>query len=300
MNSFKFFIFVFFTVFFSSCVSIKPSTVQLSAEVGARISEMEKLHQMAVQRYFDMEKQKVGDFMKSTWEPLFLKNFLGTSQVLDALQKVSTFSADTRMVLQESIAKYLDDTTEAPKATADLIKALDAARSAEPGVVRTTLQRFVNDNKLDAAVIQVSSVLGTDEPARIIMDFAQAAHDEMDARRKSLMEPIEQARLETSAALSEAYAELIRGQSTITGRLEAAARVSRQQDELLDKLRLNDISKTVTDKLSSITTAVNKALNDANNALQGVDPNNKSKVLSDLKKALEGIKEPSNNSSGNN
>src|SRR6185369_15165885 len=78
-----------FSVFNFSCVSIKPSTVQLSAEVGERLTEMEKIHQLTVQRYFDMEKQKVEDFLTNTWEPLYLKNFLGTSQVLQLLQNTS-------------------------------------------------------------------------------------------------------------------------------------------------------------------------------------------------------------------
>jgi hypothetical protein len=283
-----------FSFLFCSCVSIKPATVQLSAEVGSRISEMENVHQIAIQRYFDIEKQKVEDFMKQTWEPLFLKNFLGTSQVLDMLQKVSTINEQTRTAIQQGLVRFLDDSSEAPKVTTHLINALDASRATEPAVVRTALKKFVPDDKLDAAVTHVTSLLGTDEPARIIMDFAQAAHDEMDAQRKSLVEPIEQRKLETIAALSEAYAELIRGQATITGRLEAAARVSRQQDELLDKLGLNDVFKKVTENLAAVTQQVNDALVKANDAIKNIDKNNKVDFLNQLKDALQDIEKTNN------
>lgn len=258
----------FFISLLVGCVSIKPSTVQLSAAVGERLSEMEKIHQLAIQKYFDMEKQKVEDFLKTTWEPQFLKNFLGTSQVLDMLQNVSKIDDRGRRSIKSGISMYLTDTSEAERATKELVTKLTETRKGEDGLVRTVLTKFVENNKLDAAVIHVSSLLGTDEPARIILDFAEAAHEEMLAQRKEMLAPIEQARAEAVASLSEAYAELIRGQSTITGRLEAAARRSKQQDELLDKLGVGQVPKELVDKMTDISAKVNKGLGAASTAVK--------------------------------
>ncbi|MGZ8556764.1 MAG: hypothetical protein ACXWWC_00445 [Chitinophagaceae bacterium] len=281
------------TTFTFSCVSIQPSTVQLSAQVGERMSEMEKLHQLAIQRYFDMEKEKVENFLTNTWEPLFLKNFLGTSGVLQLLQNVSKIDERGKNILKEGITEYLTDKSEAEKAANDLISRLNESRKGEEGAVRTVLNKYVEDKKLDAAVIHISSLLGTDEPARIIFDFAEAAHREMQVQRKEMLAPIEQARTEAVASLSEAYAELIRGQSTITGRLQAAGKRSKQQDELLDKLGIGQITKEVTTRLANVSSKVDKALSVANNLIDKGKNNNADSILNSLRSSLNNIPDSS-------
>ena len=270
-----------------SCVSIKPSTVQLSAQVGERISEMEKLHQLAIQRYFDMEKQKIEDFLSKTWEPLFLKNFIGTSQILQLLQNVKKVDDNGKSILKEGISLYLEDKSEADKAATELVNKLTETRKEEDGVVRTILAKYVEDKNLNTAVIHVSSLLGTDEPARIIFDFTEAAHQEMQAQRKEMLAPIEEARAEAVATLSEAYAEMIRGQSTITGRLEAAAKRSGQQDELLDRLGVGKIPAELTDKMISISEKVNEGLSKAQEVANKQKNGDGGDILSAIKDALK-------------
>jgi hypothetical protein len=175
-----------------SCVSIKPSTVELSDEVGKRIVDMQSSHQILVSRYFDLEKKRVEDFLMETWVPKYLANFVKTSHVMDSLK-------------------------------------------TDP------------------------------KPENVIMDFADAAHVEMQKQRNTMLAPIEEAKLQTTTALNDAYSELIRGQSTITGRLEAAAKRSTQQDELVGKLKLTDISNKITTDLASFSTKLQDALAKAKN-----------------------------------
>lgn len=274
------------TTLLYSCVSIKPSTVELSTQVGQRISEMEGIHQKALQRYFDMEKQKVEDFLTRTWEPLFLKNFLGTSNVLQLLQNVSGFDEEGKKVLQEGIALYLTDPTEAPRAADKLVSKISDSRKGESGAVREVLKDFVENKKLDAAVVHISSLLKTDEPARIIFEFAEAAHNEMQAQRKELLAPIDEARMEASASLSEAYAELIRGQSTITGRLEAAAKRTKQQDELLEKFGVKEIANKATESMANLSTKVNNALTKAQTFITAGKEVVPESILNSIKEAL--------------
>jgi hypothetical protein len=178
--------------FLTSCVSIKPSTVELSDEVGKRIVDMQSSHQILVSRYFDLEKKRVEDFLTETWEPKFLTNFMKTSNVMEILK-------------------------------------------TDP------------------------------KPENVIMDFADAAHVEMQKQRNLMLAPIEEAKLQTATALNDAYSELIRGQSTITGRLEAAAKRSTQQDELVGKLKLTDVSNKITTDLTGFSTKLQDALAKAKN-----------------------------------
>jgi hypothetical protein len=192
---------------FVSCVSIKPSTVELSTEVGKRIVDMQNSHQILVSRYFDLEKKKIEDFITETWEPKFLANFMKTSNVMEILK-------------------------------------------TDP------------------------------KPENVIMDFADAAHVEMQKQRNLMLAPIEEAKLQSTTALNDAYAELIRGQSTITGRLEAATKRSQQQDELVGKLKLGDISTKATESLVNISTKVQNALDKA----KSVDVSAVLKTLTDALK----------------
>lgn len=246
---------------FTGCGSvIRQSTVQLSADVGNRITEMEHLHQLAIQRYFDVEKKKVEDFLTNTWEPLFLKNFLGTSQILQLLQSTSKIDENVQNQIKTVFSEYLSDPSEATQATSKLVDSLNTSRDSEVNIVKNVVSDYVNDDKIEAATVHINSLLGTDSPARIILEFAEAAHTQMNARRTTLLAPIEQARAETIAELSAAYAELVRGQSTITGRLEAAAKVSQEQDRLLGVLGINNATKNIQSKLSNFTTKIDGAL----------------------------------------
>jgi len=181
----------------SGCVSINPSTVRLSERVGEQLAEMEELHILTVQRYFDGEQEKIEHFLTDTWEPLFLKNFLGTSNVLSMLQNVSTFSEDTRENVTDALKLYLDDPDEAQSATNVVLSKLDATRQDEPFTVRSLLADYVEDDRIDAASVHVSSLLGTDNAAQIILEFAEAAHDEMQKQREELITPLELKREET-------------------------------------------------------------------------------------------------------
>lgn len=189
----KFLIFFFIiSITLVACVSIKPSTVELSDEVGKRIVDMQSNHQILVSRYFDLEKKRIEDFITETWEPKFLENFMKTSKVMEILK-------------------------------------------TDP------------------------------KPENIILDFADAAHVEMQKQRNLMLAPIDEAKLQTKTAINDAYSELVRGQSTITGRLEAAAKRSTQQDELVGKLKLTNISNKVTTDLAGFSTKLQDALERAKN-----------------------------------
>lgn len=266
----------------AGCVSIKPSTVALSAEVGSRLSEMETIHLIALLRYFDMEQKRVEDFLSQEWEPLFLKNFLARSRILSLLQNPSPLNQSNQLILTETIRLYLSDTSEASRAATELVKALGNQRKGEEALVRSVLDRFVEGPQLSQAVSHVSAVLGSEDPAQLMIEFAQAAHQQMLAVRQEMLAPLQEARQEAMASLSAAYVELIRGQATITGRLEAASRRSKQQDELLEKLGVKPISQEAAQKMSAISEKVTKALSQAKELIDQKD----GKALDKIKKVF--------------
>jgi hypothetical protein len=278
--------FLLFITFFTSCVSINPSAVQLSSEVGERIVEMEKLHRLAVQRYFDGERKRIEDYLTYVWEPQYLKNLLGMSDVLQQLQAASVIDLRTKNILQKGIAAYLLDTSEAERAATELVKKLTDARKGERAVVKGVLTNFIENKKLDSAATHITALLGSDEPAQIILEFAAAAHKEMQAQRSELLDPLEALRVEAMETLGQAYSELIRGHSTITGRLEAASKRTKQQDELLGKLGIGKISQDLATKLADVSSKVNEGLRQADKIIEDSngDPD---KIFKSLKDSLK-------------
>mgnify|MGYP000639409460 FL=1 len=279
------------TLILSGCFSINPSTVQLSERVGVQLAEMETLHILTVQRYFDGEREKIKHFLTNTWEPLFLKNFLGTSNVLSMLQNVSTFSDATQENIAEGLKLYLDDATEAEDAAKAVLGNLNISRQGEQEAVRSVLNDYVEDDRLEAATVHISSLLGSDNAAQIILEFAEAAHEEMQAQREALLAPLEAKRETVIAELSGAYSVLVRGQSTITGRLDAASKRTGDRDFLMDKLGVGKTPDLIMQQLSGISTQVDKALSGANRVLNKGEGDPIKGVIDILKADLESMNE---------
>mgnify|MGYP000385813564 CR=1 FL=1 len=279
------------TLILSGCFSINPSTVQLSERVGVQLAEMETLHILTVQRYFDGEREKIKHFLTNTWEPLFLKNFLGTSNVLSMLQNVSTFEDTTRENITEGLKLYLNDPTESEAAAKTILDNLNISRQGEQEAVRSVLNDYVEDDRLEAATVHISSLLGSDNAAQIILEFAEAAHEEMQAQREALLAPLEAKRETVIAELSGAYSVLVRGQSTITGRLDAASKRTGDRDFLMDKLGVGKTPDLIMQQLSGISTQVDKALSGANRVLNKGEGDPIKGVIDILKADLESMNE---------
>jgi len=226
------------------------------------MSEMQELHQRAVHSFFDSERRRIEDFLEKSWEPLFLKNFVATSGVLDDLQNVSAIDDDRRNEIQAAIAEFLGDPEEeAETATKAVIDALTKSRQDELEVVRLALKKYVDDDKLGQASRHVVALLGTEAPALIMLDFVAVAHEIMNQRRKELLEPLRQAEAAAMAELSSAYTQMTSAQALITGRLEAASRVAEKQDDLLNSLMGREgFAKDARERMSHVSETVGNAL----------------------------------------
>src|SRR6185295_1930427 len=213
-----------------------PATPRLSAEVGSRLSDLSAAHEAAVRRYFDGERRRVEEFLEDEWIPLFLKNFLGTSGILQDLEEHQSFTDEEKQQIIEAIRTYLQDPDEAEKAGANLFRELEKGRADEPETTRRVLGPFVEDDHLAEASVHIAALLRTAAPAELILDFAEAAHAEIEKERRELMEPLRLLEEDTLSQLNAAWKEALTGQGVITGRLEAASRASAEQDRLLGAL----------------------------------------------------------------
>jgi hypothetical protein len=250
----------------TGCVAIGDATVQLSAEVGYRIAEMEKLHIAAVHRYFDSETAKIERFMAEEWEPLYLENFLALSGVIDDLQGTAGVGYLSQSLIEDALAIYLLDPSEAREAAGKLFDEITEARRGELSAIRGVLEDYIEDDRVEAATAHVQSLMGADDRGQIILEFAAAAHAEMDAQRKELIDPVRTARDLVITEISGAYADLIAAQNLVTARLETARRASKQQDELLEYAGLDTTAEEIRARLAKISSQVDDALQ----AAQGV------------------------------
>lgn len=266
----------------TSCATVGPASVKLSSETGARSAELGTLHQQMVRNYFASERQRVETFLKEKWEPQFLRNFLGETQVLKLLQESIAFDEVKKKEIQVALETYLTDKTESPKATSEIIAALTKTRASEPAEVRKVIGKFVPDAKVDAATAHVAALIGTHEPALLIMEFAADAHDAIDKQRKQMIGPIDAAETRVLAELNESYATLARAHGTITARLEAASRAREQQDKLLMSAGLENPS-AVRERLAGISEKIGNALEAAGDLK---NPDDVAKTLKEKLKAL--------------
>jgi hypothetical protein len=263
----------------AGCATVGPSSVKLSAETSARSAELAKLHQDLVRAYFAGERHRVETFLRETWEPQFLRNLLGMSGIMDDLKASIAFDASKRKELSLAMKMYLTDPSESDKLAAEITSTLTKTRATEPDAVRTVIQKYVPNAKVESATTHAAALLGTAEPALLILEFAEDAHAEMEKQRQAMIGPIDAAEKQVLAELGDAYTTLARAQGTITARLEAASRAAQQQDQLLQAVGVTDPA-AIRMRLAGFSDTVSSALDAA-----GVkkDPN---EILTTLRNAL--------------
>lgn len=268
----------------AGCATVGPASVKLSSETAARSAELGTLHQELVRNYFASERQRVETFLKEKWEPQYLRNLLGMSGIMSDLKKSMSFDEAKRNELKAALELYLDDDSEAPKVVNEVTAALTKTRGDEPTEVRKILNKFVPDEQLESATAHLAALLGTHEPALLIVEFARDAHEEMAKQREEMLAPIDIAEKQVLAELTASYTTLARAQGTITARLEAASRAREQQDKLLMTAGIENPS-TLRERLGNVS-------NNIGNALKAVDGlNNPTAIINVLTAKLTNLSE---------
>lgn len=266
----------------AGCAKMSEATPKLSAELGSRIAEMQGLHELTLERFFDAERRRIQDFLDREWNPLFLKNFLGTSNLLALISQAGFVSESDSSKIEIVAKRYLSDSTEAGRMTRDIVAKVRGSRGEEEKQVRQVVSRFVDNEKVDAAVTQIVSLLKSEDPGTLVLEWAQDAQQEINRKREEMLAPLDESERAAKSELAKAYGEMAQANGAVTGRLEAAARASAQQSALLSAFAVDSVGERLRLRLTGISSAVGDALAIADTALSSSnDPKTLGKTLLD-------------------
>lgn len=253
-----------------ACASTSSSTVELSTQITERTRALERTHVATINNYFDQQEARVEDFLVNDWVPLFYRNFLGTSGVMDDLARANSIaiSNDTRYELAEAAKAYLTDPDEADDFADRLVQALNESRTKETTQVARVVDDFMPRDVQDAATSHMMRLLGSETPAGIMIEWSEAARLQIEAQRKSLIAPLQRARMQVLAAVHAEYADIYAAQAAITGQLQASATASEQQQMLVDNVIGPGTSETFRTSFAQLSRRIDAAIADGQRALE--------------------------------
>jgi len=198
---------------FVGCVSAPKQTIELADVVSKQISQMQVSHEGFVHLYYDGLRKSVDQFMREKRTPQFLANIVsgagpGGKQFradLDRAYKIANLDWKSIVKIQG-----IDD--------AELLKAaqnsIDQLATAEKG-----------------------------QPGQVLIDFSAAAQEQIDKKRKALLQPIDEQEAFVLGQLREGYAQLQASSASIKAYLTSVAAISEKRDEVLQELGVLDAQK---------------------------------------------------------
>ncbi|UCE23158.1 MAG: hypothetical protein JSU74_07575 [Candidatus Zixiibacteriota bacterium] len=259
------------TILISGCATMGPAPAKLSAEVGDRVAEMEGLHLHAIKSFFDSERKRVEDFLEKRWIPLYLRNFLGTSRLMEEIERSKSIGDEDKEALKIALEDYLDDPDEAEKAADEIVAAISGVRNQESEKIRGVLKKYVEDELVDAALYHIVSLVGAPDPGLIILEWAQDAQEQINLQRRDMLQPLDEAERTITSELIAAYADIQKANGVVTARLEAAAKLKESQDRMLETFGVRDEVGKLRSKLADISHAVGQGIAKASGVIDDMD-----------------------------
>jgi hypothetical protein len=92
--------------------------------------------------------------------------------------------------------------------------------------------------------------------------WARSAVRKIEAKKTSLIDPLNTQEVALSKAVNDAFDQLNRGNSTITAHLNSLRKVQEVQDDALSALHLKDLRDTINNKLVQVSDLAAKELDD--------------------------------------
>jgi flagellar biosynthesis chaperone FliJ len=188
------------------CATVPPEAVTLSEVVSGRVTSIQQSHEAFVRGYFDQSRDRLEDFLMDRWIPNFLDQF--------------TTNANGN---GESLLQVLDTVTPFDQEEVERLMAALA-------------QRGVNDPA--QALAAAEDALGGGEQGAVVLEFAQAAVDQIERKRRSLLDPIDDLEQRTLQELQTSYGQIQRAQNSVTEHLRSLTKVQQEQDQFLQRVGL--------------------------------------------------------------
>jgi len=227
-------------LFAVGCVSAPKQTVELAEIVDQQIAEMQASHEKFVRLYYDKLRNDVDHFMETTWIPHFLANVVeGTG---------------------ESSKRFRSDLD-----TAYRLATLNWEETIEiKGIESEDVKRVIREamKKLSA---QENATLGI-----VLLEFAKAAQQQINERRKSLIEPIDEQEGYVLDQLRAGYADIQRGSVAIKGYLASTVKLVEQRDAVLERMGALETQRELLNVAVAASDAAVKALNTARDVEAGM------------------------------
>ena len=210
----------------AGCATASPEAVTLSEVVSGRVEAVQDSHEAFVRAYFDQSRERIEDFLVDQWIPEFLDQFLN-----DATGR------------GESLLQVLETVTPFDEAEVERLKAAFEERQvADP----------------EQALAAAEDALGGGERGEAVLRFAEAAMEQIERKRRSLLDPIDDLEQRTLQELRSSYSQIQRAQASVSEHLRSLAKVQEEQDQFLNRIGL--LGKR--DELLGRAIAVNERVGD--------------------------------------
>lgn len=217
------------------CASVPKESVELSAVVGARITDVQISHEAILSAYFSISRDRIDDFFRYRFTPQFLENFVHDSKLLEQLDSVEPFTDEQKERLL------------------------------------VALERVLSEEDSQRAYKAASTALGGTEQGELVLQFAEAALEQIDEEKQALLGPLNDREALAIKELRGAYAELLAMQTTVTAHLQSVREVSVEQDNLLKSLGLLESRDKIVEEAIDLNGQVTNALEQGSKAQEALE-----------------------------
>jgi hypothetical protein len=230
------------------CAKIPPQAVVLSRTVGQRLTDLQTSHEAFVRAYFQVTRQRIEDFLTNQWTPTFLADFVDKADFITKLENVQPLTSEQQL---------------------KLVSSLHAAGISPADETR---------------VIQaIGNALGSADRGKLALQFSEAALNQIQAKEKSLLSPIDDLERQTLTELAGAYAQVQQAQSAVTSQLSSISNVTEEQDKVLKQLGLLEKRDAIVDKAVNANQTIMDILDSGKDA---------ETTLKDLEEHIKNLQKP--------
>jgi hypothetical protein len=204
---------IVFCLTFFSCARVPSQAVVLSRTVGERLPALQASHEAFISAYFEVSRERMEDFIDQRWIPTFLGNFVHDADLMQKLENVQPLTSGQNTQLQAK----LQESGISPMDQVKVIRAVNVA-------------------------------FGDPDRGKLVLLFSEAALKQIETKRKSLLNPIDEQERQSLEELRKVYAQVEQAQSTVTAHLSSIHKVSEEQDQVLARLGLLKERDAIIDK----------------------------------------------------